>query len=331
MKHWTIPFKIWCILTLALLAGASGGGFLYHRLRSVASAYETLFDRDVHDQDLSRVMQLTFKKQVQEWKDLLLRGRDPDALRKYDAAFHAQADSVREIGARLKGVIADDRAVEILGQFIRAHGEMMVKYDAAMAAFTASGGVEQAAADALVKGQDRAPTDLVDQLVTTLSERTKARRAAITNSLWMFGMALCFGVALVGTVSAIVVRGISADLRRTIADLSTSAEQVAGASSQVSASGQTLAQATSEQAASLEQTSASTEETASMTRRNAENSKSSADLMSVVDNRVTAANQSLDLMLQAMDGITASSGKIAKINKVIDEIAFQTNIVVCTN
>jgi methyl-accepting chemotaxis protein len=326
MKHWTIPFRIWCILTLALLAGTAGGGFLYQRLRSMASAYELLFDRDVHDQDLSRIMQVTFKKQVQEWKDLLLRGRDPDALKKYGSAFHAQADSVREIAARLKGVVADDRAVEVLDRFIRAHTEMMLKYDAALAAFTASGGVEQAGADAMVKGQDRAPTDLIDQLVTTLSERTKARRAAITNSLWMFGVALCLGLALDGTVSAIVVRGISADLRRTISDLSTSAEQVAGASSQVSASGQAFAQATSEQAASLEETSASTEETASMTRRNAESSKSSADLMSVVDSRVTAANQSLDQMLQAMDGITASSGKIAKIIKVIDEIAFQTNI-----
>ena len=60
METWKINTRIWGILALTMLVGASGGGFLYLRLQSVASSYEILFDRDVRDQDLSRVMQLTF-------------------------------------------------------------------------------------------------------------------------------------------------------------------------------------------------------------------------------------------------------------------------------
>ena len=60
MGTWKINTRIWGILALTMLVGGCGGGFLYLRLQKVASSYEILFDRDVRDQDLSRVMQLTF-------------------------------------------------------------------------------------------------------------------------------------------------------------------------------------------------------------------------------------------------------------------------------
>ena len=233
---------------------------------------------------------------------------------------------MREIAGLLKQGIDDERAIGLLNQFMQAHDAMMVKYKASLAAFAASNGAGQAASDALVKGQDREPTDLVDQIVDSLSKHTAAQRQAITNSLGMFGVAIGLALAGVGILSVIVVRSITSELRLTISDLGESADQVAGAAAQVSSAGLTLAQGTSEQAASLEETSASTEEAASMTRRNAESSATSAGLMAAVDGQVSAANQSLDLMVEAMDGITTSSGKIAKIIKVIDEIAFQTNI-----
>jgi methyl-accepting chemotaxis protein len=209
---------------------------------------------------------------------------------------------------------------------VQAHQTMLEKYDAALALFVQSQGAGQAAADTMVKGQDRLPTDLIDQIVTSLAAQAAIKRAAITNSLWIFGLALCIGFALVIGASVLVVRSITAVLRRAVAELNESAEQVASASGQLSSTGSSLAQGTSEQAASLEQTSAAAEELASMTRRNAESSKTSTELIAVVDHRVAEANQSPSEMMKAMDGITSSSGKVAKIIKVIDEIAFQTNI-----
>src|SRR5579863_4068148 len=108
MTNWKITSRIWGILGLTLLTGAFSAGFLYIRLNSVVSAYERLFDRNVQDADLSRVMQVTFKKQVQEWKDTLLRGHDPAALKKYSGAFHQESDAIREIAGRLKSSIDDD-------------------------------------------------------------------------------------------------------------------------------------------------------------------------------------------------------------------------------
>jgi methyl-accepting chemotaxis protein len=326
MTDWKITSRIWGILVLTLLTGASAAGFLYIRLNTVVLAYERLLDQNVRDQDLSRAMQVTFKKQVQEWKDALLRGHDPEALRKYRVAFYEESDAVRKIAGRLKGSIDDDGARRLVDQFTEAHQVMMGRYDAALAAFGASGGTDQAAADSMVKGQDRAPTDLIDQIVTSLASQTQGRRAAMTNELWVFGLAVCLAFAVLICVSILVVRSITTALRRVVSILSESAEHVASASVQVSSAGTSLAQGTTEQAASLEETSASTEEMASMTRRNAEHSKATAELIAVVDTRVAEANQALNDMVKAMDGIASSSGKIAKIIQVIDEIAFQTNI-----
>ena len=63
-----------------------------------------------------------------------------------------------------------------------------------------------------------------------------------------------------------------------------------------------------------------------MTRKNAENSQAVAKLMADTESRVGGANQALDQMVASMSEIDASSDKVAKIIKVIDEIAFQTNI-----
>jgi methyl-accepting chemotaxis protein len=87
-----------------------------------------------------------------------------------------------------------------------------------------------------------------------------------------------------------------------------------------------LAEGASEQAASLEQTSASTEEISSITRKNADNAQQVAGLMQQTEQGAGEVDQSLDRMVEQMKEIDGSSNKIARIIKVIDEIAFQTNI-----
>jgi methyl-accepting chemotaxis protein/methyl-accepting chemotaxis protein-1 (serine sensor receptor) len=63
-----------------------------------------------------------------------------------------------------------------------------------------------------------------------------------------------------------------------------------------------------------------------MARRNSENSRSAATLVNQSDEKFADTNRSLKDMVLAMGEINASSDKIAKIIRVIDEIAFQTNI-----
>jgi methyl-accepting chemotaxis protein len=155
-----------------------------------------------------------------------------------------------------------------------------------------------------------------------------ASREAAAKSAWsnwititLTLLALCVG----GGVLAIVMKANRA-LRGLSSNLAQSAGQVASAASQVSSASQSLARGASEQAASLEETSASTEEIASITRKNADNALQVASLMRQSEQGASEVNQTLDRMVEKMKEIDGSSQKIARIIKVIDEIAFQTNI-----
>jgi uncharacterized phage infection (PIP) family protein YhgE len=145
------------------------------------------------------------------------------------------------------------------------------------------------------------------------------------SSTWTAIGLLCVSL-LVGVAVFFTVRQINGTLRKAAGELSQTSEQVASAAAQISSSSQTLAQGVSEQAASITQTSASAEEITSMTRRTADHSHAATDLMDQTSKVVDEANRTLQLMQESMRDINQSSDKIGEIIKVIDGIAFQTNI-----
>ena len=172
--------------------------------------------------------------------------------------------------------------------------------------------------------------DRVDKLVeynrtsaTTIAEAT-AREAVIAKS-WNWGVSL-LAILCGSGLAFFIVRSINRVLRQTVIELNEGAGQVASAASQISSSSQSLAQGASEQAAALAETSSSGEEINSMAHKNAENSQSANVLVMHAQQEFALANASLEAMIAAMADIKESSDKVAKIIKVIDEIAFQTNI-----
>jgi len=169
-------------------------------------------------------------------------------------------------------------------------------------------------ASALVEQQNR---ELEAATASASSKGTRTRVAVI--ALLLLSLAAGAGVFWV-----VVQAGTG--LKRLAANIAESTEHVAGAATQVSSASQSLAQGASQQAASLEETSASTEEIASITRQNADHAREVAGLMQASAQGAAEVNETLDQMVASMKEIDASSNKIARIIKVIDEIAFQTNI-----
>ena len=103
-------------------------------------------------------------------------------------------------------------------------------------------------------------------------------------------------------------------------------EEIANGASQSSDASQSLSQATTQSAASLEEITASISEIGSQTNQNSENAQQANTLASAARDSAATGGQRMEEMNAAMQNLNESAEKIAKIIKVIDEIAFQTNL-----
>lgn len=104
-----------------------------------------------------------------------------------------------------------------------------------------------------------------------------------------------------------------------------SSRMVSGANEVASASN-SLAQGTTEQASAIEEITASIEEIANGARINAEHANNANVLAQSTKDEAMRGNEQMKKMISAMKDINDSSENISKIMKVIDDIAFQTNI-----
>ena len=109
-------------------------------------------------------------------------------------------------------------------------------------------------------------------------------------------------------------------------NIKTAMEQSAVAGRQVESSSQSLASVAQQQAAAVQEISSSVEETDSQVKMNAENAQVANNLANEAAKVSQQGKEQMDKMVQAMDGISEAAQNVAKIIKVIDEIAFQTNL-----
>ncbi|MBQ0132897.1 MAG: Cache 3/Cache 2 fusion domain-containing protein [Comamonas sp.] len=118
----------------------------------------------------------------------------------------------------------------------------------------------------------------------------------------------------------------NAGLTRVVRTVHEQAHSVAIASAEIAQANQDLASRTESEASALEETAAAMEQLGSTVAHNAEHAQSADHRASEAQRVVTEGGQAVRRVVQTMQGIDASSKKIADIIGVIDGIAFQTNI-----
>lgn len=133
-------------------------------------------------------------------------------------------------------------------------------------------------------------------------------------------------LALLATIGIVIVNSITIPVKKAIDGLNLGSDELSSASSQVAAASQQLAEGSSEQAAAVQETSSTLEETSSMVHQNRENTQQAAALAKQTKQYAEKSHLEMNSMSESMTELKASSNEIAKIIKVIDEIAFQTNI-----
>ncbi len=119
---------------------------------------------------------------------------------------------------------------------------------------------------------------------------------------------------------------LSEVLNHTMGNINQSANQVSDGSAQVSDSSQTLAQGATEQASSVEELVATIGTIANTVTINSDNAQQARDLAYSFGETIKESNTKMDNMIDSMAEITETSSEISKIIKLIDDIAFQTNI-----
>lgn len=122
------------------------------------------------------------------------------------------------------------------------------------------------------------------------------------------------------------LKGIIKSLNNNMSQIVESAEQITDGSEQIAEGAQSLSQGATEQASSIEELAATIEEMTEQISENAKNAEKAKEVSVEASRIVEQGNIQVNDMNEAMEIINEKSREIAKIIKVIDDIAFQTNI-----
>ena len=102
--------------------------------------------------------------------------------------------------------------------------------------------------------------------------------------------------------------------------------QITGGSDKISESTISLSQGANEQASSLQEISSSINQIAGQVKQNAVNTTQANDLVKMAMENAVKGNKQMEALVESMARINASTDEIKKIVKVIDDIAFQINL-----
>ena len=115
-------------------------------------------------------------------------------------------------------------------------------------------------------------------------------------------------------------------LNNTFYQIVDAVEQVGQSAEQLNAASQNMASTSEEQSSSVEEVNSSLQETDSQVKANTDGANTANQLVMGTSQAANAGQAKMEVMTRAMSDINTSSRNIAKIIKVIDEIAFQTNL-----
>jgi len=130
--------------------------------------------------DTVRLAQVHFKKQVQEWKNILLRGNDRDLFERHVRAFDGEDRQVNEYLQSLSNIaITTGLSVPEIAEAIKIHEQLGHKYRDALKDYNHSDLKSAVLVDKTVRGIDRVPTDQIDAIVGMIMTQADKRLRAM--------------------------------------------------------------------------------------------------------------------------------------------------------
>lgn len=169
MKNMSIKGAVTGILTavIAILTVISVTTIL--SLRSDLNEYDTVVNVEIRSAQIADKMNIEFKRQVQEWKNVLIRGSDDSQREKYWNSFQKKEGDIQALGEQLLPLLSDrPTLLSQAKQFLTSHENMGSAYRTGFQKFV-NASYSPSVGDKAVSGIDREPSALLDELASALT------------------------------------------------------------------------------------------------------------------------------------------------------------------
>jgi methyl-accepting chemotaxis protein len=189
-------------LGVALLAASAAGLFGVFQMNDAANTYKRLLEVDGAQERQVADALVAFKNQVQNGKDILLRGKDPRQLDKYWTAFQKYEQASQAATEKLALELPPGEVRSKLERFNALHKEMGQSYRKALEQFKASG-FDIAVGNQAMDGIDReavillreSGSRIVEQTTAAIGDADEKQRRAVIASFSAMVLTLLAGIA----------------------------------------------------------------------------------------------------------------------------------------
>lgn len=162
--------------------------FCFRYLSHAVTAYSDLMSGTLKSSQMVDTANLEFKIQVQEWKNVLLRGSKPESLDKYWKQFESHESKVNAQLTALQTLATnqnDPALVSQIKELLDEHTQLGVAYRKGKDVFLAAG-ADPTVGDKAVTGIDRGASDKM----SALKKPTKNHYLFVNMLMTLFSLAL---------------------------------------------------------------------------------------------------------------------------------------------
>ena len=218
----TIKLRLLVLGSIAILGICISGGMGLHRLALIEEQLEdTLKNTRYGIHLMINVSQanIHFKTQVQEWKNILIRGDAPDAFAQYRKSYQeSERQTQQELQTSLKEMkeSGHPRVAEIEA-VIKLHSELSALYSRQIGVWDVNDPNNTQRADRALRGLDRPATEAMNALVegmekderSRIENQLEAARALYIETRNAFVIILLVAVSIVGALIFTTTRSIN--------------------------------------------------------------------------------------------------------------------------
>lgn len=177
LDRFSLRTKLWILAgSLMFIACAlwGAGAWLENRISKQSQELVQTLEQLSKANETAREAQIQFKTQVQEWKNILVRGHDSAKRGKYRGQFEASEKEVDASLLRLKDLFQKlEIPIEAVDRVLKEHQALGQKYRAALDTWQESDPLAYRAVDGQLTGIDRPMNEAIGALATETDQQAK--------------------------------------------------------------------------------------------------------------------------------------------------------------